>query len=80
MTVVSDQKSTKKYPKLYQCRTVGQLIVQLERLPKDLQLGFESEDGMVLVPVNVGRASEHLCVETVSSTSWNAETDWLERE
>ena len=70
----------KKYPRLKQCFTVGQLIEELQRLPADMQLGMESDDGVVLVAVNVGRDDECLDVSYADSDSWQRYRDWEPRE
>jgi hypothetical protein len=76
--VTEPEAKKRKYPKLYQCRTVGELVEELRKLPADMSV-MGMDDGVALVPVNIGRDDEHLDIASVYDTAWEAGKDWLER-
>lgn len=65
--------------KLKQCRTVGELIEQLQRLSPEMPIEL-FDDGVVLVPVNVGKGTEHLNIEGTEATCWQEGRDWVARD
>lgn len=70
-----------KKPKrvLMQCRTVEELIAELQKLPPTMPVEL-FDDGVVLVPVNVGKHTEHLNIEGTEATSWQEGRDWVARD
>lgn len=63
--------SKTKYPKLRVCRTVGELLAQLQRLPESMSLD-PFDDGVLPVVFNVGKPDEQLCLESNDGT-WDDE-------
>jgi hypothetical protein len=68
----------RKHPKLRQCHTVGELLIQLKRLPSSMPVKL-LDDGVVLVPVNVGHHDEHLDIDGTNETCWEPGEDWVRR-
>jgi hypothetical protein len=69
----------KRYPKLKQCHNVKQLIEELQKLPPVMPVAMPSEDGLILVPVNVGHYDEHVNISTGFDCSWD-EDSFIARE
>lgn len=65
--------------KLMQCRTVEELIAELQKLPLTMPVEL-FDDGVVLVPVNVGKHDEHLNIEGMEATCWREGRDWEPRD